>query len=90
MWLPNYLSKWLGNCSYGNREGVCCGEGCVCSVDQQQRPRAGEEPGALGKARRKLLEHLAESKHYQPAKHISSFPINGLWPCPPLPAVHGC
>ena len=39
--------------------------------------KAGQEPGELGKVRKKLLHFLETSQHYVPAELISSFPSDG-------------
>lgn len=49
---------------------------CVCT-EHKQRAKAGEEPGELGKLRRKLLNFLTWSKHYEAAEHVSTFPRDG-------------
>ena len=40
--------------------------------------KAGQEPGELGKIRKKLLNFLETSQHYVPAELISSFPSDGI------------
>ena len=40
--------------------------------------KAGQEPGELGKVRKKLLYFLETSQHYVPAELISSFPSDGM------------
>ena len=40
--------------------------------------KAGQEPGELGKIRKKLLHFLETSQHYVPEELISSFPSDGM------------
>ena len=46
-----------------------------------QQPKAGEEPGELGRLRAKLLKFLDTSRHYDAAECISSLPRDGTCVC---------
>ena len=52
-----------------------------CSLSHPSSPghrvKAGEEPGELGNMRRKLLQFIESSKHYQPQEHVTSLPRDG-------------
>ncbi len=48
-------------------------------ASNQPRVRAGTEGGLLGETRRKLIQFLETSAHYNPEKMLSRFPFNDLY-----------
>ena len=56
---------------------VCVQVSLPHSSSPGRRPKAGEESGEAGKMRKKLLQFIESSKHYQPQEHVSSLPRDG-------------
>ena len=52
----------------------------IASLSQGQIPaRAGEEPGELGELRKKLIEFLTKSLHYDARELLVGFPMDRLY-----------
>ena len=47
--------------------------------ESQEMAKAGQEPGELGELRKKLLQFLTESEHYDPRDLLVSFPMETLY-----------